>query len=198
MNRDPNYTFTPLSSYLYKKVLKAGHPNGFYVYNFGDGPTMGYRTHQCRVRLFSLYLTDGSQKIQLSHNSPPPYLAVLLQEQPDQPILTVVYAVETEPVLEQSEENRLTGQILACGQSRYNGEQTVGHALYLPQNSQIFAAESRYSSMLMDGGAEVCRHLLTCGNMIDGLLHNETSAAEAEVKQNGNITQLYGRRELPA
>lgn len=190
MNQTPNYTLTLLSSYLYKKVLKAGHPNGFCVYNFGDGPVMAYRTHQCRAQSFSLRLKDGGQKIHLSHNSPAPYLVVLLQEQPDRPILTVVYTAGTEPVVEQGEEKRLRGQILVSGQSQFSGKQVAVQALYWPQSSHVIAAGNRYNSMLMDGSDEVYWHLLICGGMIDRLLSSE----ETEEVQNENDIQLYGQR----
>ena len=166
----PTYICTPLMVEIDDWLNRKGHPNGFAIVNFGEGPVLTYRRRHCRVSLLSVSLHCGSQHIELSQSSEPPYLIALVQEKPSQPILTVLYHSAPDPVLEQSVDHRLTGQVFAYGQSPDGSACTLAHALYLAERSQVFAASDRYNSLLLEGHPELCSHLRLCGEMIEVLL----------------------------
>lgn len=165
-----SYTLTPLMEQIDKRLNRQGHPNGFAIANFGEGPVLAYRGRKSRVSILSVSLHCGNQHIELSQSSEPPYLIALVQEKPSQPILTVLYRTAPDPVLEQCMDHRLTGQVFAYGQSPDGSACTLAHALYLAERSQVFAASDRYNSLLLEGHPELCSHLRLCGEMIEVLL----------------------------
>ena len=174
---NPSYTCTPLMERIDRLLNRQGHPNAFAIANFGDGPMLTYRGRKSWVSLLSVSLHCGSQHIELSQSSEPPYLIALVQEKPSQPILTVVYRAAPEPVLEQSMDHRLTGQVFAYGQTPDGSTCNLAHALYLAERSQVFATVGRYNSLLLEGHPELCGHLLLCEEMIDVLLHQRKGDA---------------------
>lgn len=175
-----SYNLTPLMEQLHRRLLQQKHPNAFAIANFGDGPILTYRGIKTRVSLLSISITNGNQHIELSQRSTPPYLTALAQEKPGQPILTAIYLASQDPVLEQSTEHRLTGQVFAYSQSPDGASCTLAHALYLSEHSHLFASTDRYNSLLLEGHPELCSHLLLCGEMIDSLLHEEKKGGTYE------------------
>lgn len=167
------YKPTPLMEQIYKQVIQQGHPNAFAIANFGEGPMLTYRKRKCWMNLLSISLMFGGQHIELSHLSAPPYFIALVQEKPDQPILTVFYQADPDPVLEQSVDHRLTGQVFAYGQSPDGSVCNIAHAVYLPEHSHVFVSAGRRNSLLMESHPELCSHLLLCGEMIETLLHQK-------------------------
>lgn len=169
----PTYTCTPLMAKVDDWLNRKGHPSAFAIANFGDGPMLTYRGRKSRVSILSVSLHCGNQHIELSQSSEPPYLIALVQEKPSHPILTVLYRTAPDPVLEQSMDHRLTGQVFAYGQSPDGSICNVAHALYLAERSQVFAASDRYNSLLLEGHPELCSHLRLCGEMIEVLLRQQ-------------------------
>lgn len=165
-----SYKPTPLMEQIDRRLNKNHHPQAFAVADFGDGPVLTYRGRHSRVSLLSVSLVHGEQHIELSQLSKPPYLIALVQEKPDQPILTVLYHSDPYPALEQSTERRLMGQVFAYGQSQDGSMRTVAHAVYLPEHSAVFAAADRCNSLLLESHPELCGHLCACGEIIDRLL----------------------------
>lgn len=165
------YICTPLMEQIDKRLNQQDHPNAFAIANFGDGPMLTYRGRKAWVSRLSVSLYYGNQHIELSQSSEPPYLIALVQEKPSQPILTVIYHTAPDPVLEQSMDHRLTGQVFAYGQSQDGSICNIAHALYLAERSQVFASAGRYNSLLLESHPELCSHLRLCGEMIDVLLH---------------------------
>lgn len=176
----PKYNLTPLMEQLDKRFFQHGHPNAFAIADFGEGPLLTYRKHRSRVSVLSVNLTSGERHIKFSNHSKPPYLIVLAQEKPNLPISTVIYRESPDAILEQDMESRLTGQVLAYGQSPDGNNHTLVHALYLPECSRVYAAVARHNSLLLEGHPDLCGHLLTCGAMIDTVLRRNKEEVDHE------------------
>ena len=168
-----SYKPTPLMEQIDRRLNRSHHLQAFAVADFGDGPILTYRGRHSRVSKLSILLFHGEQRIELSQFSKPPYLIALVQEKPDQPILTALYRSDPYPVLEQSTECRLTGQVFAYGQSQDGSMRTAAHAVYFPEHTAVFAVTDRLNSLLLESHPELCAHLCACAEIIDRLLHQQ-------------------------
>lgn len=158
----PDYAQTPLAARLLQPSFRA---RSFSVANFGDGPLLQYRGNACPISTMELRLIQSSGILELTHLSPPPYLLIVGRERDTLPLLTVLYQEDRYPVLEYDGSTDMTGQILAYG-CEYGQGEVLAHAVYAAQKSQVYTACDRTCSLLLEGNAELCKHLLLCGKLM--------------------------------
>lgn len=171
----PNYVQTSLAARLLQRQFRE---RSFSVLNFGGGPILKYRGGVCRVNTMELRLIQGDRTFELTHLSPPPYLLIVGQEKDSSPLLTVLYQGDRCPVLEYDESFSMTGQILVYG-CEYGKDEVLVHALYSPQRSHVYTVCERTCSLLLEGNAELCRHLLLCGKLMGWSLEKSANREAA-------------------
>ena len=168
--KPPNiFTSTALSLKLTDEITKKRPHYAFAIFNFGDGPTLFYRNHRSRMKVFLVDLRQGKKSFYLDNQSKPPYIIMLAQNIPEQPADIVLYHESPNPLLEYSAGNRpLDGQIIAYGMSCDGSQHALVHTLYSPTHSNVFVTVDREfsSSTAIVDHPDLCKHLLLCGQSI--------------------------------
>lgn len=170
MDLKPNmFTSTALSLALTDKIQKKRSPYAFCISNLGNGPTLFYRNHRSRMKVFLVDLRQGKKSFYLDNQSKPPYIIMIAQDNQGQPADLVLYHESPNPLLEYSAGNRpLAGQIIAYGMSCDGSQHALVHTLYSPTHSNVFVTVDREfscSTAIVDH-PDLCKHLLLCGQSI--------------------------------
>lgn len=175
--KTPNYAPTPLQQQIVKQV-NSGHPHAFAISDLGNGPILTNRGYTIHLDLVSIDLTYGTQHVEISQFTLPPYMLLLAQDKRDQRISLILYQANPDPVLSYNGVGSIEGQIIGCSKPKDGGFSAFAHALFDDQCSEVFAKTPYRNSLLVAEDPELYRHLILCAKTIDRLLRFKKGGEE--------------------